>query len=83
MKHHYQMIKKAFYSELNFKNITDEDYAHAPKVFEESNLKNLGDIMTCMLNTIHYCLQIYFKTLGTSVLEYMNLTLLIFCLRQD
>ena len=43
MKHHYQMIKKAFYSELNFKNITDEDYTHAPKVFEESNLKNLGD----------------------------------------
>ena len=37
------MIKKAFYSELNFKNITDEDYTHAPKVFEESNLKNLGD----------------------------------------
>ena len=30
MKHHYQ-IKKAFYSELNWEDITDKDYAHAQK----------------------------------------------------
>ena len=42
MKHHYQ-IKKAFYSKLYLKNITDEDNTHAQKVFEEFNLKNLGD----------------------------------------
>ena len=35
--------KKAFYSELNLKDITDEDYTHAQKVFEELNLKNFGD----------------------------------------
>ena len=42
MKHHYQ-IKKAFYRELNLEDITDKDYAHAQKVFEELKLKNLGD----------------------------------------
>ena len=42
MKHHYQ-IKTAFYSELNLEDITDKDYAHAQKVFEELNLKNIGD----------------------------------------
>ena len=35
--------KKAFYSELNLEDITDKDYAHAQKVFEEFKLKNLGD----------------------------------------
>ena len=35
--------KKAFYSELNIEDITDRDYAHAQKVFEEFKLKNLGD----------------------------------------
>ena len=32
--------KKAFYSELYLENITNEDYIHAEKVFEESKLKN-------------------------------------------
>ena len=35
--------KKAFYSELNLEDITDEDYAHTQKMFEELSLKNLGD----------------------------------------
>ena len=42
MKHHYQ-IKKAFYSELYFEDITDKVYTHAQKVFKELKLKNLGD----------------------------------------
>ena len=42
MKHHYQ-IKKSFYSELYLEDITDKDYTYAQKVFEEFNLKNLGD----------------------------------------
>ena len=37
MKHHYQ-IKKAFYSELYLEEVTDKDYAHAQKVFEEFKL---------------------------------------------
>ena len=35
--------KKTFYSELHLKDITDEDYTHAQKVFKELGLKNLGD----------------------------------------
>ena len=35
--------KKVFYSELHLEDITEKDYAHAQKVFEEFNSKNLGD----------------------------------------
>ena len=35
--------KKSFYSELYLKDITDKDYEHAQKVFEELKLKNLSD----------------------------------------
>ena len=35
--------KKAFYSELYLENITNEDYIHSQKIFEELQLKNLGD----------------------------------------
>ena len=42
IKHHY-LTKKAFYSELNLEGITDENYIHAQKVFEELKIKNLGE----------------------------------------
>ena len=34
--------KECFYSELHLENITDEDYAHAQKVWEVFKIKNLG-----------------------------------------
>ena len=34
--------KESFYSELNNEHITDEDYAHAQKVWSIFNIKNLG-----------------------------------------
>ena len=37
---HFQ--KKAFYIKLHLEDITDEDYIHAQKVFEEVKLKDLG-----------------------------------------
>ena len=35
--------KKAFYSELYLRDITDKEYTHAQKVFEELKLENLAD----------------------------------------
>ena len=35
--------KRPFYSELYLDDITDKDYIHAQKGFEELKLKNLGD----------------------------------------
>ena len=35
--------KEVFYGNLNIEVITDEDYIHAQKVFEEFNIRNLGE----------------------------------------
>ena len=35
--------KKVFYSELNLEDITDEDYIHDQKVFQEFKIKSLGE----------------------------------------
>ena len=73
--------KIAFYSKLILEDITDKDYEHAQKVWEVFEI--LVTIMTCMFKVVHYCLQMYLKTLEISVLKYKNLMLLIFCLHQD
>ena len=43
--------KKAFYSKLNDSNISDEDYEHAKKVWEEFNRKTLRDYHNMYLKT--------------------------------
>ena len=35
--------KKNFYSNLNLENISDKDYAHAQKIWEVFEIKNLGE----------------------------------------
>ena len=35
--------KEAFYSHLNLEDISDEDYAHAQKVWEVFKINNLGE----------------------------------------
>ena len=65
--------KKAFYKELYLEDITDKDYTHDQKVFKELGLKNLGDY-----HDLYVQINMYLKTLETSVLKYMKLILLIF-----
>ena len=36
-------LKKIFYSELNLEDISDKDYLHAQKVWEEFGIRNLGE----------------------------------------
>ena len=75
--------KKAFYNELNLEDIIDKDYAHAQKVFEEYNLKNLGDYHDLYVQSDTLLLEMCLKNLELSVLKYMNSILLNFCLRLD
>ena len=70
--------KKAFYSELYLENITDKDYTHAQKVFEEFNLKNLGDYHDLYVQSSTLLLADVFENFRSNVLKYMNLILLIF-----
>ena len=39
--------EKGFYRKLNLEGITDKDYAHAQKVFEEFKLRNLDNYHAC------------------------------------
>ena len=74
--------KKYFYSELNLGGITDKDYSHIKKVFEEF-CADIGDIMICMFSVIHYCLQMFLKNLETHILKYMDFILLVSYLQLD
>ena len=76
--------KKAFYSELSLEDITDKGHEHAQKVWGIFKIKKiLASILTCIFKVIQYCLQMCLKTLQISVLKYINLILLFFCLHQD
>ena len=47
--------KEPFYCKLYLEDITDKDYAHAQKLFEELKLKKLGDYHDLYVKVIHYC----------------------------
>ena len=63
--------KELFCSELNLEDITNEDHAHVQTVWDVFEIK-------IRVKVIHYCLQMYLKTLEVSVLKYMDLILIIF-----
>ena len=75
--------KKAFYSNLYLKDITDEDYIHAQKVFEEFKLKKLGEYHNLYFQSDTLLLADVFESFKNNALKYMNLVLLIFYLHLD
>ena len=72
--------KITFYSKLNLEDITDKDYAHTQKLWEVFEIKNLGEYHDLHVQCDALLLADVFET---SVLKYMDLILLIFCLHQD
>ena len=82
LKHHY-LIKKTFYSELYLEDITDKDYTHAQKLFEEFKLKTQGDYHDLHVQSDTLLLADVFETLEINVLKYMNLIPPFFCLHLD
>ena len=71
--------KKAFHGELRLKDITDKDYAHAQKVFEELTLKNLGNYHDLNVQGDTLLLADVFENFRNCLSKYMNLILFIFC----
>ena len=76
--------KTAFYSELDLKDITDKDYDHAQKLFEEF-CENIGEYhnLHVQCDTLLLADQMFLKNLETNVLKYTDLTLLISYLHLD
>ena len=61
--------KKAFYSELNLEDITDEDYKHAQKIVEEFKLKSLGEYHDRYVQSDALLLADVFKNIRTKCME--------------
>ena len=65
--------KKAFYSELNLKDITDKYYVHPQKVFKEFKLKNLGDYHDLYVQSDILLLADLFKNFRNKCIEIYKL----------
>ena len=65
--------KKFFYSELNLEDVTDKDYTHAKKVFEEFQLKNLGDYHDLFVQTDTLLLAGVFENFRNKCIEIYEL----------
>ena len=65
--------KKSFYSKLNLEDITDKNYVHAQKVFEEFKLKNLGDYHDLYVQSDTLLLADVFKNFRNKCIEIYEL----------
>ena len=61
--------KEAFYSELKLKEISDEDYKHAQKVFRDFNLKNLGEYHDLYIQSDTFLLSDVFENFRNKCIE--------------
>ena len=72
--------KEAFYSNLNVEDISDEDYKHAPKVWNVFKIKNLGEYHDLYVQSDTLFLVDVFENFRNKCTKYMSLILLIFYL---
>ena len=70
--------KESFYSKLNDEHITDEDYAHAQKVWDTFNIKNLGEYHDLYVQSDTALAADYLKILEINAQKYISLILLTF-----
>ena len=78
--------KKAFYSKLYLEDVTDEDYIHAQKVFEELKLKNLDEYHYLYVQSDTLLLADVFENVRNKYIEIIrtaHMILLIFYLHLD
>ena len=65
--------KESFYSELNNEHITDEDYAHAQKVWDTFKIKNLGEYHDLYVQSDTLLLADVFENFGDKCIEIYQL----------
>ena len=75
--------KNAFDSKLNLEEVSDKDYNYAQKVGYVFEIKHLGDYHDLYVKTNTLLLADVLRNLGTNILKYMNLILLISYLRLE
>ena len=61
--------KESFYSELNKEHITDEDYAHAQKVWNTFKIKNLGEYHDLYVQSVTSLLEDVFQNFRDKCIE--------------
>ena len=54
--------EEELYSNLNMEDITDADYIHLKRVFKDFEIKNLVNIMICVVKVIHYFWLMFLET---------------------
>ena len=75
--------KKAFYSKLNLEDITDEDYAHAHKVWEVFEKRDQGEYHDLYVQSDILLLADVFEKFRDACIEIYGLILLTSYVHQD